>query len=170
MSRNPPSPVWSRNGTIDRVFARLLPAAGIGSACYLAYGLLFEQFFMPALRRPGEPMLSYGQQAGLMMLPAAILGTAIGLVLLWRTWIARGIAVVAPLLVAKGVNSLWNESLAQYGPDPSDQVLYVPILAGAPLCLAIVVILIVVQSLRSARGPLPRGLGLRDDCERRPTE
>lgn len=170
MSRNPPSPVWSRNGTIDQVFTRLLPAAGIGSACYLAYGLLFEQFFMPALRRPGEPMLSYGQQAGLMMLPAGILGMAIGLVLLWRTWIARGIAIAAPFLIAKGVNSLWNESLAQYGPDPSDQVLYVPILVGAPLCLTIVVTLIGVQNLRSAGEPLSLGPRLRGDCERRPTE
>ena len=128
-------------------FERLAPdittsviiGGGIGAACFISYGMFFESFVMPKLRPPEAPFLSYGQQAFMISMPlAAFLGAGVGasiaLVRWWGLLVASLITIPIPLLVAFAVTKLWESSFRRYGADPSDWILYTPLLAGSAIC------------------------------------
>ncbi|WP_010587894.1 hypothetical protein [Schlesneria paludicola] len=126
---------------------------GIGAACYVFYGLLFEQFVMPKLRPPEAPFLSYGQQCGMISTPlAAFLGVGVGVsIALLRRWgllVASVITIPIPLLVAFAATKLWESNFRRYGADPSDWILYTPLLVGSAICFAWNIAIAVVGCLR----------------------
>lgn len=102
-----------------------------GSAIYVVCALAIESFFMPSR---GGPTMSYGQYAGLICIPSgAVIGAASGLALAFA-WIRRWLASLSLLLMvalggAAAVLRMWNQQIAEYGRDPSEMVLFYPLLA-----------------------------------------
>ena len=96
-----------------------------------------------------EPILSYGQQAGLISLPmcamiSAVIGLGIALSII-RQYTA---AIVLLLLVAVAGwalnNSFWNGQIARHGPDSSEAVLYYPPLACSGLAFSTAALIAIV--------------------------
>ena len=106
------------------------------AAFYVAYGIAFEAFVIPQFVPPGTPRLSYGQQAVMIMMPlAALLGAgfgtsiAFGLRTVW--WLAGASVSVASVVIGAAVAGLWKYSFGRYGADPSDWILYFPLLMAS---------------------------------------
>ena len=117
-----------------------MSGAVVGAVSFVVYGLIFEQFVMPQLRVPGEPMRSYGQLFGLIMLPLGmLLGASAGVSLALARWrnclTGAAFNVAIPFLVSFTALQLWRSSLAEYGPNPSDWVMFVPLLLASALSL-----------------------------------
>lgn len=125
------------------VYLLFAPVAGFVAfgAATMAYGLAFETYLMP---KPG-PSLSYGQQAAVSCLLVSALGAVAGLIVVVARFPMGWGALAAPLagaaLLAWAAVSWWQESVAEYGPDPSDSIVFVPML-GAP-CLVILLTVVV---------------------------
>ena len=125
----------------------------IGAACYNLYASLFERFVMPTLITPETPILTYGQQCFMISMPlAAFLGVGVGtsIALLRRMGLlaASVITIPIPLLVAFAADKLWEASCSQHGANPSDLILYTPLLLGSAICFAWNIALFVVGCLR----------------------
>jgi hypothetical protein len=97
---------------------------------YVAIALVIENSVLPSLRTPGEPVLSYGAMA-IVILPlmgvlGAFLGVAIYLIRI-RKWLAAiAICVMGSLGGLALMGSLWLDQMNRYGLDVSAIVLYVP--------------------------------------------
>lgn len=125
----------------------------VGAAAYLGYGFLFELIAKPSLVQPGAVSLSYGQQCFMISMPlAALLGAGVGAsVAFMRRWgglVASLLTVTVPLFVAFAVTSLWELSFQHYGADPSDGILYTPLLVGSGLCFAWSIAIAILGSIR----------------------
>jgi hypothetical protein len=129
----------------------ILIGGAIGGASYVCYATLFEQFVMPSLRTPGAPMLSYGQQCGVMMVVAFYVGCSIGLSLVARRWWLTLIAILFPVFIVLAISNLWSSNFAVYGADPSDWIVFVPVVVGSVLCVPLNIVLSIVGYSRRAR-------------------
>lgn len=128
--------------SIEDAMIPMLIAGAVSAGCYLCYTLSFESLVMPTLRPPGTPVLSYGQQFGIVMLPlAALLGCSAGASFAVMRWWATIAALAFPALIAVFVTMLWKSSFTCYGADPSDWVLYVPLLVGSAICIPLNIVL-----------------------------
>lgn len=144
MPTRDPFPVKPPDPIGESMFV-IIVAGTIGAFSYACYAIAYEVFVMPTLRPPGTPGLSYGQQAGLLMMPlAAFLGCSGGAAFEVRRWWASAASISFPAIVAASVSALWKSSLDAYGPDPSDFVLYRPLLVGCAVCIPLNVALAIV--------------------------
>ena len=105
-------------------------------------GYLFAAFILENRVTSGEPILSYGQHAGLISLPmCTLISAAIGLGLAFSIIRQYATSILILLLVSLSGwainNSLWNDQIRTYGPDPSEAVLYYPPLACSGIALFI---------------------------------
>ena len=119
-----------------------LPMIG-GIAGFVGY--IFASITLEDRDTATEPILSYGQQAGLISLPmCTLMSAATGLGIAFK--IARQYVTSVLLLLAVSLcgwaitNSLWNDQIRRYGPDPSEAVLYYPPLACSGIALFTAVI------------------------------
>jgi hypothetical protein len=101
----PPFPIgWALAGGI------------IGVGAYIMYALLFEEFILPALREPGAPQLSIGQQFGFALLMIGVL-------------VVASLSGAIPITFISGM--LWQSSTIHNGRDPSDWIIFAPMFFGA---------------------------------------
>ena len=123
----------------------------------VAYSLWFEAVIMPSLRIAKGPMLSYGQQAGVMwlltMLLGAAVGSAVGIARRFNLLVAAIVPSVVAVLLAGFVTHTWNSSYQRYGCDPSDWVVYIPPLFAAGVALGIALLAVIgwLRRFRTAR-------------------
>ena len=130
-----------------------LPLLGgfLGFAGYITAALVLE-----SRNQTSGPILSYGQQAGLISLPiSTMIGSAIGFGIalsVARKYVISVIALFAVAFLGSAVvGSMWSDQVAQYGRDPSEVVLYYPPMAAALLSLAIAVMIGVFASAAQIR-------------------
>ena len=102
-------------------------------------------FLLENRNAESEPILSYGQQAGLISLPlCAIMGAMIGLstaLLVGRhAFVGTALLLITGCLGALIVNSLWSRQISQYGRDYSQIVLFYPPMGAAMLCWLLAII------------------------------
>lgn len=103
-----------------------------------------------------EPILSYGQQFGLISLPiCTMIGAAIGVGFAFSVARRYTVSILLLLLVSLAGwtlnNSFWNDQIARYGRDPSEAVLYYPPLAlsGLAFITAVLVAFVATAKRRS---------------------
>ena len=96
-----------------------------------AIGYFGAAIILEGRRMESEPVMSYGQQAGLVSAPlCAIMCAMMGMSFCLVVGKQRLLGTL--LLVANGcvgglvVNSIWSEQIAQHGRDYSETVLYYP--------------------------------------------
>lgn len=114
-----------------------LPVVG-GITGFIGY--IFAASILENRDTTAEPILSYGQQAGLISLPmCTLISAAIGLGLAFSIVRQFATSIVLLLLVSLSGwainNSFWNDQIRRYGPDPSESVLYYPPLACSGIAL-----------------------------------
>jgi hypothetical protein len=128
-----------------------LIGAGIAAAIHVVYGLAFEVLVMPSLLQPGTPQLSYGQEAGFMAFCAAGLGGSVGFsVALCKhshCMLGLGFALGSATVTVGFVAHLWSDSHSRYGPDPSDNIVFVPLFVGSVAVLVLTVLVAVSVSV-----------------------
>jgi len=119
-------------------------------------GYIFASIILEKRDTATESILSYGQQAGLISLPmCTLISAATGLGVAFT--IARQYVTSILLLLAVSIsgwainNSLWNDQIKRYGPDPSEAVLYYPPLACSGISLFTAVIVAVWAILASRK-------------------
>ena len=104
-----------------------------GGTVYFCYSLMFDALVLPILIPPGAPVLSYGQEWGMIMLPLSVmLGLSAGAGLFFslrRRVVFSGLAPLA-VSVAAMVSGMWHINFQRYGNDPTDLVLFFPLLVG----------------------------------------
>lgn len=137
-------------------------AGVLGFVGDIVMGLVIEIYYMP---RSSSPMLSYGQEAGLISLPlCTMIGAAIGAALAIATMGYMVLSAGWLLFTAMGgsaiVCALWASQVASYGRDPSEMVLYLPPLGICALALLFIPLAVVMSSLRSFSNRDPAGVEL----------
>lgn len=127
----------SSRSTTSTLAYFVLPMIG-GIAGFVGY--MFASVILEKRETITDPVLSYGQQAGLISLPmCTLISAATGLGVAFT--IARRYVTSVLLLLAVSLcgwainNSLWNDQIKRYGPDPSEAVLYYPPLVCSELAL-----------------------------------
>lgn len=133
----------------DSVRSVSLPAAAVAGGfvaaiAFVAFATAAAESVLPALRVPGEPILSYGQEAILSLLLVSAIGESAGAALAALCFRSHAIR---PLLLLGGISVavfalalwLWSISIDSYGHDPSDIIAYLPLhpASTAGCCLAI---------------------------------
>jgi hypothetical protein len=101
-------------------------------------GCIFAASMIESRNTATEPILSYGQQFGLISLPiCTMIGAAIGLGFAFLVARRYAVSILLLLLVSLAGwnlnNSFWNDQIARYGRDQSEAVLYYPPLAFSGL-------------------------------------
>lgn len=114
-----------------------LPMIG-GIAGFVGY--IFASITLEDRDTATEPILSYGQQAGLISIPMCTLicaATGLGVAFtIGRQYVTSVLLLLAVAFCGWAINnSLWNDQIKRYGPDPSEAVLYYPPLACSGLAL-----------------------------------
>src|SRR5688572_13945160 len=93
---------------------------------YIGYCVWFDSAVMPSLRVANAPMLSYGQEFGLMwfllMGLGATVGTGVGVARRFNLAIAAILPAVAAGFLGAFVCVTWADSLRRYGNDPSNGI------------------------------------------------
>jgi hypothetical protein len=94
-------------------------------------GYIFASITLEDRDTATEPILSYGQQAGLISLPMCTLicaATGFGVAFtIGRKYVTSVLLLLAVAFSGWAINnSLWNDKIKKYGPDPSEAVLYYP--------------------------------------------
>ena len=124
------TPTESRTAFVATLLIMLtVIGGGVGLAASVFGGLGLESHAEST--RPDGPSLSYGQQFGLIIVPlCALIGSAIGFSLavafLRYPIVAIILLLVISMLGWATTSSMWNSQIAEYGPDPSEVVLYYP--------------------------------------------
>lgn len=125
-----------RKATLKLVVSGVIGGV-VGSIAYTSYAIAFDLTIVHHLRVPGAPYLSYGQQFGVMICVAGMMGAFVGISVVvarcWSIFVAAAISAAAALAVGCFDLACWLDSNRRYGVDPSDKVVYEPILAGAAL-------------------------------------
>ena len=108
-----------------------------------------------------EPILSFGQQFGLISLPiCTMIGAAIGLGFAFSVARRYTVSIILLLLVSLAGctlnNSFWNDQIARYGRDPSEAVLYYPPLALSGLAFITAVLVAFVAAAKRQPQFIPR--------------
>ncbi len=157
----PPVRIQQETRTV-LVATRLILFTVIGGAAGLA-GSIFGGLALElhvASTRPAGPVLSYGQQFGMMIVPlCTLIGAAIGFsvaLAFSRYPILAIILLLTTSFVGWGITgAMWNSQVADYGPDPSEVVLYYPPTAMCILAVCasgvVLVWMIFKTTLRIAR-------------------
>jgi hypothetical protein len=121
----------------------LLTFAGLilGKIGYIATAIILENRHVES-----EPVLSYGQQAGLVSAPlcaimCAMIGMSFGFVVGRQAFFGTVTLIVTGCLGVLVVNSMWSDQIAQHGRDYSEVVLYYP-----PMSVAIASLLIAIPT------------------------
>ncbi len=120
-------------------------------------GCIFAASMIESRNTATEPILSYGQQFGLISLPiCTMIGAAIGLGFAFSVARRYTVSILLLLLVSLAGwtlnNSFWNDQIARYGRDPSEAVLYYPPIALSGLALiAAVFVAFVAAAKRQPR-------------------
>ncbi len=140
----------------------------LGILFYVLAATVLESYVAPRFIAPDAPRLSYGMQAALVMTPlAGMYGVAIGAGLALclsrnRQW-GASVILLATLLISAIVGTLWQSSVARYGRDISELILYAPFLfAAAPATifgLACLLRLTRVRARPGRTGSSPRRFG-----------
>jgi len=133
----PPLSGTARSAIVTLAFL-VLPVFG-GIAGFTGY--LFAATIPDKRDTTIEPVLSYGQQAGLISLPmCTLICAAIGLALAFSFIRQTGTAILILLLASLSGwainNSFWNDQIRTHGPDPSEAVLYYPPLACSGMAVS----------------------------------
>jgi hypothetical protein len=119
-------------------------------------GCIFAATLIESRNTATEPILSYGQQFGLISLPICIMiGAAIGLGFAFSVARRYAVSILLLLLVSLAGwalnNSFWNDQIARYGRDPSETVLYYPPLALSGLAFIAAVLVAFVAGAKVIR-------------------
>lgn len=133
----------SSRSTLSTLAYLCLPLVGgfVGFTGYILASIILEK-----RNTTTEPILAYGQQAGLISLPMCtfiVAATGLGAAF------AMNGRYITPVLLLLAVsccgwainNSLWSEQIKMYGPDPSEAVLYYPPAACSGIALAAAVVI-----------------------------
>lgn len=119
----------------------LFVSAAVAAALHMFYGLAYELVVLSPQTTVGSVRLSYGQQAMCTTFFAAQLGALTGVTafLCWKGRWLLGVAlsIAGTLSMLLLMISLWRNSVANYGPDPSDHIVYEPLVVGCVVVLAI---------------------------------
>lgn len=78
------------------------------------------------------------------------LGCSVGASLVSRRWWLTSIAILFPALVAIAVTGGWSSNFAAYGADPSDWIVFAPVLVGSIACVPLNILLSTVGYWRRA--------------------
>ncbi len=116
-------------------------------------GCIFAASMFESRNTATEPILSYGQQFGLISLPfCTMIGAAIGLGFAFSVARRYTVSILLLLLVSLAGwtlnNSFWNDQIARYGRDPSEAVLYYPSLALSGLAFITAVLVAFVAAAK----------------------
>lgn len=84
------------------------------------------------------------------MVVAFYLGCSVGASPVSRRWWLTLIAILFPALVAIAVTRGWSSNFAVYGADPSDWIVFAPVLVGSIACVPLNILLSIVGSWRRA--------------------
>lgn len=129
------------DASVNWIPLTLLTFAGLilGAIGYFAAAIILENRHVES-----EPMLTYGQQAGLISAPlcatmCAMIGMSFGLVVGRQAFFGTVILIANGCLGGLVVNSMWSEQIAQHGRDYSEIVLYYP-----PMSVAIASLLLAI--------------------------
>jgi hypothetical protein len=131
------------HASVSWILLTLLTFAGLilGTIGYIATAIILENRHVES-----EPVLSYGQQAGLISAPlcaimCAMIGMSFGLVVGRQAFFGTVTLIVTGCLGGLVVNSMWSDQIAEHGRDYSEIVLYYP-----PMSVAIASLLIAIPS------------------------
>lgn len=114
----------------------IMVCGALGGVCYVGYAMIMDLLILPPSGAPGGPGLTYGAQAMMIIYPLAILlGSSIGASFAITRWWVTVIALAAPGLIAHYCSGLWREQQARYGADPSDLIVFVPLLTASVVCI-----------------------------------
>ncbi len=113
---------------------------GVGLAVSIFGGTVLESHVDST--RPAGPVLSYGQQVGMMIVPlCTLIGAAIGFsiaVAFFRYPRLAIILLLTTFFVGWGIRSTtWNSQIANNGPDPSEVVLSYPPMSMCMLAVCV---------------------------------
>ena len=155
MSERHDIPEQTRPCSLGYFFALmfLCPIAGaiLFPAAFLVYGVVVESQLIPSLWPAALPKLSYGMQAFVFSLVMAGLGAAAGLIAITvrlpQAAFVLFVPFVAAVLGCSSAWSAWSDSIARYGPDSSDYIVYLPVL----LASAAVLFLVALSAIASLR-------------------
>ena len=116
-------------------------------------GYIIASLLLEVQPTDSEPVLSHGQQAILISLPiSTLIGVGIGFSLAFCCVRNRAASVMLLLTVASIgyliTRSLWNSQIADYGRDPSEAVLYHPLVAMCGLAVMIAIALVTFPLIR----------------------
>ena len=119
-------------------------------------GYIFASTILEKRDTTTEPFLSYGQQAVLISLPmCTLMNAATGLGIAFKIagqYVSSVLLLLAVSLCGWAINnSLWNDQIRRYGPDPSEAVLYYPPLACSGIALFTAVIVAVWATLANRK-------------------
>ena len=125
------------DSSVNWIPITLLTFAGLilGPIGYFAAAVILETRNVES-----EPILSYGQQAGLISAPlcaimCAMIGMSFGLLIGRKAFFGTATLIATGCLGGLAVNSMWSEQIAQHGRDYSEIVLYYPPMSVAIACL-----------------------------------
>ena len=125
------------DSSVNWIPITLLTFAGLilGPIGYFAAAVILE-----TRKVESEPILSYGQQAGLISAPlcaimCAMIGMSFGLLIGRKAFFGTATLIATGCLGGLAVNSMWSEQIAQHGRDYSEIVLYYPPMSVAIACL-----------------------------------
>jgi hypothetical protein len=151
--RATPGPSSSSRSALATLALLGLPITG-GIVGFVGY--IFASTLLEKRDTTTEPILSYGQQAGIISLPMCTLicaATGLGIAFtISRQYVTSVLLLLAVSLCGWAINnSLWNDQIKRYGPDPSEAVLYYPPLACSGIALSTAVIIAAWSTLANRK-------------------
>ena len=120
---------------------------GIGVVGSIVGGLSLESY-VESIRPPG-PVLSYGQMFGLIIVPLCTLigaatGFAVGVACFRQRMLSIFLLLGTAFIGWEMTSSMWTSQISEYGPDPSEAVLFFPPLAMCIVALGAAAFICVV--------------------------
>jgi hypothetical protein len=141
------------HASVNWILLAILSFAGLilGTIGYFVSAIILENRHVES-----EPILSYGQQAGLISAPlcaimCAMIGMSIAFVIERKAFLGTAILIVTGCLGILLVSSVWSDQIAQHGRDYSEIVLYYPPMSVAIACLLFAIPTGLITYLRRKR-------------------